>query len=189
VRRLPEQDINPSFNGSPSSSSSSRSITTQTDKKQFRLFSLALHHFDDPDAAQILQHALRTSSGFGIFELQARTFESMALMALFGPLMWAGGWWWFWGQWDLLFWTYILPVVPFVVVYDGVISSLRTRTPRELMRLMKGASGDGKGGVGAGAGEEKGDGIEWEKWRFESGVESHTWLLGEMNWFVGVKEL
>jgi hypothetical protein len=150
--------------------------------KQFRLFSLALHHFDDAQAAQILRYALRTSSGFGVFELQARNFESLGLMAVFWPLMWVGSWWWFWGQWDLLFWMYIIPVVPFVVVYDGVISSLRTRTPAEVLRLIKG----GGGAVGS----DKNDrvGIEWEKWRFASGTETHTWPLGEMNWFVGVKK-
>lgn len=77
---------------------------------------------------------------------------------------------------------YIIPVVPFVVVYDGVISSLRTRTPAEVLQLIKG------GGSAAGSDTKDGDGIEWEKWCFSSGTETHTWPLGEMNWFVGVKE-
>lgn len=183
--------------------------TKKPTKKQFRLFSLALHHFDDVQAARILRHALRTSSGFAVFELQARTFESMGIMALFGPLIWAGAWYWFWGQWSLLFWTYVVPVVPFVVVYDGVVSSLRTRTPAEIMRLIKGEGmgkgrvgggggglgerrvGGGLGGEGGGRGEEKeedDDEIDWQQWRFRNGSETHTWPLGEMNWFVGVKE-
>ncbi len=58
--------------------------------------------------------------------------------------------------------------------------------------MMKSGNGnDGEGeGKGKGGDEDGGGGdeVEWEKWRFESGVESHTWLFGEMNWFVGVKE-
>lgn len=155
-------------------------------KKQFRLFSLALHHFPDAQASLILHHALRTSSGFGIFELQARTLEHMILMMFFGPLMWMGGWWWFWGQWDLLFWMYIVPVVPFVVVFDGLVSGLRTRTEGEIMELL--VRGRGRGGGDGEDGDGDGDEIDGEKWRFESGVEKHTWLLGEMNWFIAIKE-
>lgn len=180
---------------------SNGSITKPTTKKQFRLFSLALHHFDDAQAARILRHALRTSSGFAVFELQARTFESLGIMALFGPLIWAAGWYWFWGQLSLLFWTYVLPVVPFVVVFDGVVSSLRTRTPAELLRLIRGGGGGGEGGSGSKGGggglvgsveeeeeKEDEDEINWPKWRFQHGSETHTWPLGQMSWFVGIKE-
>lgn len=210
--------------------------TNLSKKKQFNLFFLALHHFPDPSASTILLHSLRNSSGFGIFELQSRTFESLALMALFGPLMWLGSWWWFWGDWALLWWMYVVPVVPFVVVFDGVVSSLRTRRPGEVRELVvmreRGQKGGGVGvGVGAMAGiggeREDGDGeirnrrrkrqaptttttiingedeiaiepapepieendqpIDFSKWHFSSGTETHTWPLGEMNWFVAVK--
>ncbi|MBN2687508.1 MAG: class I SAM-dependent methyltransferase, partial [Deltaproteobacteria bacterium] len=33
---------------------------------------------------------------------------------------------------SLLFWTYIIPLLPFIITYDGVISSLRTYTAEEL---------------------------------------------------------
>lgn len=182
---------------SSSSDNKNNERPSSSGKKQFRLFSLAMHHFDDEDASRILRHALRTSSGFGVFELQARTFESLGNMLLVGLVLWIGSWWWFWQQWEFLFWVYLVPVVPFVVVYDGVISSLRTRSPTELMRLMKERGRGGGGGSGGEKEEKRGkveeggdddDAIEWDKWHFHSGSEIHTWPLGELNWFVGVKE-
>lgn len=187
----------PPTNNPPNSPPFSLSLSrAPAPKKQFRIFSLALHHFTDADASRILRHALRTSSGFGIFELQSRSFESLGLMALLWPLLWAASWWWFWRQWGFLFWMYVVPVVPFVVVYDGVVSSLRTRTPEEVLALIRGTGGEGGSKKNANAeiktedddADADTDGpIDWSKWHFQAGVESHTWPLGELNWFVAVK--
>lgn len=151
--------------------------------RQFRLFSLSFHHFPTPLASLILSHALRTSSGFLILELQTRSVESI-LMVLFlvGPALWLGSWYWFWRRWGLLFWIYVLPVVPVVVVFDGVVSCLRTRTEGEVRGLVEEVRRRRRDDGG-----KEGKKIE-EGWRFESGVESHTWPVGEMSWFFGVRE-
>lgn len=44
---------------------------------------------------------------------------------------------------------------------------------------------DGGGGKGVGMWE---GGDEGGRWRFESGVVVHTWLVGELSWFLGVRE-
>ena len=44
------------------------SLTTK-EPKTFRLFNLVFHHFDDELTIRILEDTLRTSDGFGIFEL------------------------------------------------------------------------------------------------------------------------
>lgn len=137
--------------------------------KIMRLFSLAFHHFPDPLARDILRNTLHTSDGFAIFELQGRDVGNLATVLMLGPLLWLGSWYWFWGQWGHLFWTYIIPVVPFVVVYDGLVSCLRTRRDGEVLALMRQVGG-------------------WEGWRVESGSEVHTWPGGRLQWFVGVKE-
>lgn len=142
------------------------------DKKIFRLFSLAFHHLDDDTAAKVLENTLATSSGFAILELQDRTVESILTILSIGPLMWLGSWYWFWGDWTHLFWTYIIPVLPFVLVFDGLVSSLRTRNEMEIFRLMKG----------------KVEGTDGKGWRFESGKRQHTVGIGEMGYFIGVKE-
>lgn len=73
-----------------------------------------------------------------------------------------------------LFFTYCVPVVPFVVVFDGLVSCLRTRSRGEVLRLMDRVEGVEEG---------------WRVgWRFESGRGVHTWPRGEVSWFVGVKD-
>ena len=71
----------------------------------------------------------------------------------------------------MLFWTYVVPVVPVVVVFDGLVSSLRTRKRGEILALI-----------------EEVEGWKGEGWRFESGRARHTWPCGEVSWFVGTKE-
>jgi hypothetical protein len=39
-------------------------------------------------------------------------------------------------RWSRLFWTYLIPIVPFVVWFDGVVSCLRTYRPRELWEIV-----------------------------------------------------
>lgn len=91
-----------------------------------------------------------------------------------GPLLMGISWYYFWGDWVHLFFTYVVPVVPFVVVFDGLVSCLRTRTRGEVLRLMDEVEGVDEG---------------WRVgWRFESGRGVHTWPGGEVSWFVGVKE-
>lgn len=64
-----------------------------------------------------------------------------------------------------------MPVVPGIVVFDGLVSCLRTRKAGELMRMVEDLA----------EGERKG-------WRFEWGGCRHTWPCGEVIWFVGIKE-
>lgn len=142
--------------------------------KVFRLFSLAFHHFSDPLAVRILQNTLSTSDGFAILELQGRDLGSLFLILMMGPPLMLGSWLWFWGQWAHLFWTYIIPVVPFVVVYDGIISCLRTRRDGEIMSLLREAA--------------KAEGRSLDGWRFETGRAVHTWPTGTMQYFIGIKE-
>ncbi|KAL8753482.1 MAG: hypothetical protein Q9184_005409 [Pyrenodesmia sp. 2 TL-2023] len=137
-------------------------------RKPFHLFSLAFHHFPDPLARAVLRNTLATSSGFAIFELQSRSLSSLFTALMLGPALWLTSWYRFWGDWTHLFWSYVIPVVPIVVVLDGLVSALRTRTREELLALM----------------DEK----EREGWRFESGAAVHTWPMGEATWFVGIKE-
>ena len=144
--------------------------THERKKKIFRLYSLSFHHFPDPLATRILHNTLTNSSGFAIFELQGRDIGSIFTVLGMFPLLLAGSWWWFWGQWDLLFWTYVIPVVPFVMVFDGLISCLRTRSKGEILGLIR----------------ESGASIEG--WRFEAGTKIHTLTGGTMNYFIGIKE-
>jgi hypothetical protein len=45
-------------------------------------------------------------------------------------------------RWSRLFWTYIVPVIPFVLLFDGVVSCLRTYRPAEFLELVGSLSAD-----------------------------------------------
>lgn len=160
-------------------------------KKVMRLFSLAFHHFDDDLAAKILENTIETSDGFwyvdltssrvcylcltnlnSIFELQSRHLSSFLLVSLTWPLLMLLTPFYFYDSPAHLFFTYLVPLVPFVVVFDGYISSLRTRTPEEVQALMR----------------SKVDAETLSKWKFRSGESCHTWPIGFMNWIICTKE-
>ncbi|KAL3421780.1 hypothetical protein PVAG01_05936 [Phlyctema vagabunda] len=145
-------------------------ITRQEGKSIFRLYNLAFHHFDDTLGSAILKNTLETSDGFGIFELQERTASSLLTICGMGLLFFFITPFYFWRSPGHLFFTYIIPIIPFVLVVDGYISSLRTRSPEEVQALMKscGAPCDG--------------------WTIKSGQELHTWPTGYMTWVIGVKD-
>lgn len=58
--------------------------------------------------------------------------------------------------------TYLLPVVPLAVLFDGVVSCLRAYRPAELLALVKGLD----------------DGYAWEAMRLSSGPAAITLLVG-----------
>lgn len=138
--------------------------------KVFRLFSLAFHHFPDPLAKSILANTLETSSGFAILELQARTIPSFVMITLIGPLMLLVTPFYFWRDPIHLIFTYLIPIIPCVLVFDGYISSLRTRTGKEVKQMAD--------SLGEGASKN---------WEIRWGSAYHTWPIGEMSWVIGIK--
>jgi len=70
-----------------------------------------------------------------------------------------------------LIFTYLFPVIPFVLVFDGWMSALRTRTPEEVEAMLRESAGP--------------DAAEW---RVKSGREVHLWPCGYVNWIVCYKE-
>jgi hypothetical protein len=39
-------------------------------------------------------------------------------------------------RWSRLLWTYLVPIIPFVLLFDGVVSCLRTYRPQELRKMV-----------------------------------------------------
>lgn len=148
----------------PSSSSSKQPAT-------FRTFHLAFHHFPDPLARAILRNTMETSAGFAILELQDRSFNAFLSICLFGIgiMVFAPYYAWIWRSPATLFWCWVIPVVPFVLVFDGWMSALRTRTVAEVRALM---------------GEEA---VE-EGWEIKSGKELHLPPCAEVLWIVATKK-
>ena len=75
-----------------------------------------------------------------------------------------------------------MPIVPAVLVFDGIVSCLRTRTEGEIKALIRRV-------VAKKEREEPGMGGELlDGWRFESGGEWHTYTGGSMQYFVGIRD-
>ncbi len=96
----------------------------------------SFHHFQPLEAEQILKDAYDARQPIGIFEIPNRTFGgvSFSFLATFlGVLLLTPtmrprrpAWWIF---------TYLLPVIPFIVAWDGWVSHLRAYTPDELLQM------------------------------------------------------
>ena len=141
-------------------------------KKTMRLFSLAFHHFDDELAGKVLQNTIETSDGFCIFELQSRHLSSFITVSLLWPLAMLCTPFYFLSSPGHLFFTYLVPLIPFVWVFDGYISSLRTRQPDEVLALARKRIPED----------------ELEKWDFRSGAECHMWPSGWLHWIIATKK-
>jgi hypothetical protein len=102
----------------------------------FRTIFTSFHHAQPEEALLILQDAVRTRQGIGVFEAASRnpiTLFSTMLM-FFGGFLAAP----FIRPFRLSrwFWTYLIPVIPLVLFFDGVISCLRAYSKQELADLV-----------------------------------------------------
>jgi len=108
----------------------------------FRTLFTSFHHFPPGDATAILADAVRRRQGIAIFELTARRVRTAATLAA-GPLLalvlapFARPF-----RWSRLLYTYLIPAIPLVVLWDGVVSCLRSYTGPELRAMAECAGGD-----------------------------------------------
>ncbi|KAJ5769453.1 hypothetical protein N7520_004012 [Penicillium odoratum] len=107
------------------------------DGKECRIFNLCFHHFDDPAASTTLRKAAESADSFIIFEFAQRNFTSLLnipVMLLF-PL------WYTIARYRNsplhLFFTYVIPLLPLLLAFDGLVSTMRCRTGEEIEGLLR----------------------------------------------------
>lgn len=105
--------------------------------KGFRTLFTAFHHFSPPKAEAILENAVRSNQGIGVFEMTERRlsvilrvlittpFVALFLVPFFRPF-----------RPGYLFWTYVIPLIPLFIAFDGTISCFRTYTVEELRNMI-----------------------------------------------------
>lgn len=96
------------------------------------------HHFDPPVAQAILQDAVSAGQGIAIFEQTRRTRAAQVFMAILAPIAFLAIPLIRPFRWSRLFWTYVLPAIPAVLFFDGVVSCWRTYTEAELRNMIDG---------------------------------------------------
>jgi hypothetical protein len=102
----------------------------------FRVLFNSFHHFSPDKAAAILQDAVDNRRGIAVFEAARRRpltilLTTVVFFAAFLTVPFIRPF-----RVSLLFWTYLIPVIPFVLWLDGVISCMRAHSPAELAEMV-----------------------------------------------------
>lgn len=125
---------------------------------------LSLHHFRPEDAQKILQSAVDSKQCICVFEGQERSVPSILAM-LFSPIsVWLTTPFIRPFSWGRLLFTYLIPVVPLFVLWDGVVSSLRTYSVSEMQNLVSTLN--------------QGDSFDWKIGKQTSGPGKILYLIG-----------
>ena len=132
--------------------------------KGFRTQFLSFHHFKLEDAQQILQNAVDCRTPIGIFEAQERSiahfiqfFFSPINVLLSTPFIRPF-------KLGRIIFTYLIPLVPLFVWWDGLVSVLRTYSVSEMEAMTKQL--------------ENGDSFVWEIGKKKNGPMVIPYLLG-----------
>jgi hypothetical protein len=105
--------------------------------KGLRTMFTSFHHFSPEEARAILQDAVDASEGIGIFETTRRSPSTIGLMFAWVLMLFVCTPWIRPSRWSRLLWTYLVPIVPLVLLFDGVVSCLRTYRPQELREIVE----------------------------------------------------
>lgn len=129
----------------------------------FRTIFSAFHHFEESEALGILQDAADRRQGIGVFEATRPHPVAMALTVfmLLGGFATAP----FIRPFRVsrLFWTYVLPVIPLILFWDGLMSCLRAYSLKQLSGMSASV---------------KADGYVWEVGEEAGGFVTVTYLVG-----------
>ena len=107
----------------------------------FRTIFMALHHFAPAEAREILASAVRAREGMAVIEGVSRTPAGLGVMAAVPLAVWLLTPAIRPFRWSRLFWTYLVPVLPLAILFDGVVSALRVYTPAEMLAMAAGVPG------------------------------------------------
>lgn len=105
--------------------------------KGLRTMFTSFHHFPPDEARAILQDAVDASEGIGIFETTRRSPSTIGLMLAWVLVLFVCTPWIRPFRWSRLLWTYLFPIIPLVLLFDGVVSCLRTYRPQELREIVE----------------------------------------------------
>lgn len=111
--------------------------------KGIRTLFSSFHHFRPNDAGNILKDAVKNKMPIAIFEGAGKTFvEFISFLILFPVLIFLITPFIKPFKWNRLFFTYIIPFLPFFIYWDGLVSILRMYTLNDLNELTKSFEND-----------------------------------------------
>lgn len=106
--------------------------------KGIRTLFSAFHHFRPDEAKEILIDAVKNNMPICIFEGAGKSFIYFLGILIFTPFIF------FFTtpfykpfKFSRLFFTYIIPLVPVMTTWDGLVSILRMHTPKDMLKMTK----------------------------------------------------
>ena len=122
----------------------------------FRTIFSSFHHFAPKEARAILKDAFDARQGIAVFEGATRELRTVVavfllpvLALLLAPRIRPF-------RWSRLFYTYLVPVIPFTLWMDGLLSCLRSYSQSDFQELVSGMAA--------------------EDYRWEVGIERGRWV-------------
>jgi hypothetical protein len=106
--------------------------------KGFRTIFSGFHHFDNSFAKAVLKDAVDAKSGIGIFDGGNKNILAILFILIVHPIAF-----FFFTpffkpfRFSRIFFTYIIPIIPFCTVWDGIVSIIRLYKPSELLQIAK----------------------------------------------------
>lgn len=128
---------------------------------------LSLHHFKPKQAQQILKNTVDSESSIAIFEAQERNLKSIIFMLLSPLNVWLFTPFIRPFKFSRIFFTYLIPIIPLLVCWDGIVSVLRTYSIEEMEMLIKNVDSNNS--------------YIWKLGKVKSGPSKVTYLLGYKN--------
>jgi hypothetical protein len=96
----------------------------------------SFHHFPPRVAEQVVRNLSHGGHGVFIAEVTERSLRAVLFMLLAPLLVWLATPRLRPFKWSRLLFTYVVPAIPLVVCYDGIVSCFRTYSPSELQTLL-----------------------------------------------------
>jgi hypothetical protein len=131
--------------------------------KGLRTMFTSFHHFSPEAARAILQDAVDAGEGIGIFEIPRRAPSTIGLTFAFVFMLFVCTPWIRPFRWSRLLWTYLVPILPLVLLFDGVVSCLRTYRPQEMREMVE---------------QLRASEYQWEAGEHSNGGAPITYLIG-----------
>ncbi len=104
--------------------------------KGMRTMFTSFHHFPPEEARAVLQNAVDAGESIAVFEATGRTLSTIGLVSAWVLMLFVCTPWIRPFRWSRLLWTYVIPIVPSVLLFDGIVSCLRTYRPQELREMV-----------------------------------------------------
>ncbi|TCO11074.1 methyltransferase domain-containing protein [Natronoflexus pectinivorans] len=104
--------------------------------KGFRTIFSSFHHFDNGLAKAVLKNAVDAKSGIGIFDGGNKNILAILAILIVHPLVFLIFTPFFKPfRFSRILFTYIIPIIPFCTVWDGIVSIIRLYKPTKLMQI------------------------------------------------------